>query len=191
LWRTTGDITDKWEGKYDYSNGMLNIVDMNEPLYAYAGPGHWNDPDMLEVGNGGMTGDEYRAHFSLWAMMAAPLIAGNDIANMTPETRSILENKEVIAVDQDALGQAGRRVRKDGDLEVWSRELADGSRAVVLLNRGKAASPMTLQWTDVGYPSTVSAKVRDLWQGKDLGEKKQQFVASVPSHGVVMLTLRP
>ena len=191
LWRTTGDITDKWEGKYDYSHGMLDIVDMNEPLYSYAGPGHWNDPDMLEVGNGGMTGDEYRAHFSLWAMMAAPLIAGNDIANMTPETRSILENKDAIAIDQDTLGLAGRRVRKDGDLEVWSRELADGGRAVVLLNRGKSTAPMTLHWSDVGYPATTAVKVKDIWQNKALGEQKDTLAASVPSHGVIMLTLRP
>src|SRR5205085_2836948 len=100
LWRTTGDITDKWEGKFDYSWGVVSIADMNEPLWPHAGPGHWNDPDMLEIGNGGLSDAEYRSHFSLWAMMAAPLMAGNDIANMTPATRDILLNKEVIAVDQ-------------------------------------------------------------------------------------------
>ncbi len=114
LWRTTGDIDDKWEGKFDYKLGMMNIVDLNEPLYPYAGPGHWNDPDMLEIGNGGLTVEEYRTHFSLWAMMAAPLIAGNDVAHMTADIRSILLNREVIAVDQDPLGRQGRRVRTEG-----------------------------------------------------------------------------
>lgn len=101
-----------------YSLGMMDIVDKNEPLYHYAGPAHWNDPDMLEVGNGETTDVEYRTHFSLWAMMAAPLITGNDVAAMTAGTRSILLNKSVIAVDQDALGAQGPRVRDDGDNEV-------------------------------------------------------------------------
>ncbi len=108
-------------------------------LETYAGPGHWNDPDMLEVGNGGMTKEEYRAHFSMWAMFSAPLLAGNDISNMTADTREILLNKEVIAIDQDPLGQQGRRVKKTGDQEIWSKQLQDGGRAVVLLNRGLRA----------------------------------------------------
>ncbi|MGI4826717.1 MAG: glycoside hydrolase family 27 protein [Janthinobacterium lividum] len=192
LWRTTGDIKDHWAGKYDYAIGMMNIVDLNEPLYSFAGPGHWNDPDMLEVGNGGMTNDEYRAHFSLWAMMAAPLIAGNDVAHMTPDTRSILMNKEVIAVDQDPLGHAGRRVRREGDLEVWSRELANGDRAVVLLNRGASASPMQFTWSEIGLPNAIALHVRDVWQGHDLGVERHTYtVAQVPSHGVAMLVLHP
>lgn len=120
LWRTTGDIQPRWEGKREWSpgnccnNGVMAIVDENEPLYSRAGPGHWNDPDMLEVGNGGLTTTENRTHFSLWAIMAAPLIAGNDLRNMPPDVKEILTNKEVIAVDQDALGRQGRRVWKDG-----------------------------------------------------------------------------
>ena len=192
LWRTTGDITDKWDGKHGYSLGMMTIVDLNEPLYSFAGPGHWNDPDMLEVGNGGMTQDEYRAHFSLWAMMAAPLIAGNDVAHMSPETRSILMNKDVIAVDQDPMGHAGRRVRKQGDLEVWSRELADGNRAVLLLNRGAQPAPMQFSLAEVGYPGSLTMHARDLWTDRDLGSVHGSFAAqAVPSHGVVMLVLRP
>src|ERR1700689_63790 len=138
LWRTTGDITDKWEAQEKWpdgsccARGMLDIVDLQVGLESHAGPGHWNDPDMLEVGNGGMSTTEYRPHFSLWAILAAPLIAGNDLRNMTPEIRDILTNKEVIAVNQDPLGREGRRVGKDGDLEVWSKQLQDGSRAVVL-----------------------------------------------------------
>ncbi len=192
LWRTTGDITDQWNGKKTYSLGVMTIVDLNEPLYSAAGPGHWNDPDMLEVGNGGMNAEEYRAHFSLWAMMAAPLIAGNDVAHMTSETRSILMNKDLIAIDQDKLGHAGRRVRKDGDLEVWSRELADGNRAVLLLNRGSSPAPIKFALSDVGYPDTFTLHARDLWAGKDLSPVQGSYTAeAVPSHGVVALLLRP
>ncbi len=107
-------------------------MDQQVGLASYAGPGHWNDPDMLEVGNGGMTDIEYRSHFSLWAILAAPLIAGNDLRNMRPEIHDILTNKEVIAVDQDSLGREGERVRKNGDAEVWAKQLKDGSRAVSL-----------------------------------------------------------
>ena len=192
LWRTTGDITDQWDGKKGYSLGMLTIVDQNEPLYSFAGPGHWNDPDMLEVGNGGMTAEEYRAHFSLWAMMAAPLIAGNDVAHMTAETRSILLNKDVIAIDQDRLGRPGRRVRKEGDLEVWSRELSDGGRAVLLLNRGSAAATMHVSLAELGYPDAFTLHAHDLWTDRDLEAVHGSYTAqAVPSHGVVMVRLRP
>jgi alpha-galactosidase len=191
LWRTTGDITDKWDGKHGYSLGILPIVDANEQLYPFAGPGHWNDPDMLEVGNGGLTDTEYRSHFSLWALMAAPLIAGNDIANMDEATRAILLNKAVIAVNQDPLGAQGRRVRDDGDLEVWSKPLADGGRAVILFNRGAETKPIAVDWTELGYPATLKTAVRDLWAHKDLGKMTGRFSANVPSHGVVMVTLRP
>ncbi|HEY8669770.1 MAG TPA: glycoside hydrolase family 27 protein, partial [Terriglobales bacterium] len=170
---------------------MLDIADENEPLYSYAGPGHWNDPDMLEVGNGGMTTTEYRSHFSLWALMAAPLIAGNDLRNMTPEIHDILTNKEVIAVDQDSLGRQGRRVWKDGDLEVWSKDLQDGGRAVILLNRGGSEHEITVHWEQLGYPEHLGAAVRDLWAHKDIGKFTGKFSASVASHGVVMVKLIP
>jgi alpha-galactosidase len=197
LWRTTGDIQDRWEGKQKWpdgsccSNGMLNIVDEQVGLETYAGPGHWNDPDMLEVGNGGMTDTEYRSHFSLWAMLAAPLIAGNDLRNMRPEIHDILTNKEVIAVNQDPLGSEGRRVAKNGDAEVWAKQMADGSRAVLLLNRGGAEQKITAKWEDLGYPAHVSAGVRDLWQKKDLGKMTGEFSATVASHAVMMVTVRP
>ena len=197
LWRTTGDISDKWAGQTKWpdgsccSNGMLAILDQQVGLQSYAGPGHWNDPDMLEVGNGGMSDTEYRAHFSLWAILAAPLIAGNDLRDMRPEIHDILTNKEVIAVDQDALGRQGERVAKHGDLEVWSKQLKDGSRAVVLLNRGASEQQISANWEDLGYPSAVSASVRDLWQHKDLGKFAGKFSASVASHGVVMVAVKP
>src|SRR5882762_7540034 len=190
-WRTTGDIDDHWEGKKKWSDGgccslgMLDIVDMQVGLEGAAGPGHWNDPDMLEVGNGGMTDTEYRSHFSLWALLAAPLIAGNDLLHMSPAIHDILTNKEVIAVNQDALGREGERVTKNGDLEVWEKQQKDGSRAVILLNRGSGEQQITANWEDIGYPGTVSASVRDLWQHMDLGKFTGKFSAAVASHGVV------
>jgi len=190
MWRTTGDITDKWASKHGYSWGMASIVDMNEPLWPYAGPGHWNDPDMLEVGNGGMTDAEYRSHFSLWAIMAAPLIAGNDLSAMSPATRTILLNREVIAVDQDVAGTQGHRVWKDGDREVWTKPLADGGRAVVLWNQGTAPAPITVEWPMLGYPASLRLKIRDLWTHGDAGAAVGRWSATVPSHGVVMVTLK-
>lgn len=197
LWRTTGDISDKWAGQTKWpdgsccSNGMLAILDQQVGLQSYAGPGHWNDPDMLEVGNGGMSDTEYRVHFSLWAILAAPLIAGNDLRNMRPEIRDILTNKEVIAVDQDPLGREGERVWRNGDVEVWAKQLRDGSRAVVLLNRGSAEQEVAARWQDLGYPAQVSASVHDLWQHKDLGKFRGELSAKVASHGIVMVMVTP
>jgi alpha-galactosidase len=197
LWRTTGDIQDRWSGKKEWnpgnccSYGVVDIVDQEAELFSFAGPGHWNDPDMLEVGNGGMTDLESRSHFSLWAMLAAPLIAGNDLREMRPEIHDILTNKEVIAVNQDALGRQAQRVMKDGDREVWSKQLADGSRAVLLFNRGAAEQNMAAEWKDIGYPEHVTAAVRDLWVHKEMGKVTGKFAAMVPPHGVVMVTVKP
>jgi alpha-galactosidase len=170
---------------------MLTILDLQVGLDSFAGPGHWNDPDMLEVGNGGMSDTEYRSHFSLWSILAAPLIAGNDLRNMRPEIREILTNKDVVAIDQDPLGREGKRVRKDGDVEVWAKELKDGSRAVVLLNRGSAEKQIAVKWEELGYPGHLSALVRDLWQHKNLGKFTDQLSSPVAAHGVVMVTVRP
>jgi alpha-galactosidase len=192
LWRTTGDIQDCWDCRRDWGGmGVVHILDLQDGLEAFAGPGGWNDPDMLEVGNGGMSVTEYRAHFSLWATLAAPLMAGNDLRAMSEEIRAILTNTEVIAVDQDRLGRQGRRVRKDGDLEIWARELADGSRAVVLFNRGAAEAEIAVAWPEIGYPATLGATVRDLWRHEDVGRFRGSYSATVPSHGVVMVRVRP
>jgi alpha-galactosidase len=189
LWRTTGDIWDHWQGHKTYSLGMMDIVDLQVGLASFSGPGHWNDPDMLEVGNGGMTIEEYRSHFSLWAELAAPLMAGNDLSTMSSSTKEILTNSEVIAIDQDVLGKQGDRIRKDGDLEVWSRPLADGGRAVVLLNRSEGTKSMKVTWEELGYPRALALHVRDLWMHKDLSSRAVQFEAPVASHGVVMIRL--
>src|SRR3984957_1576406 len=197
LWRTTGDIKDrgagqdKWPDGTCCSNGMLAIVDQQVGLQSFAGPGHWNDPDMLEVGNGGMTDAEYRAHFSLWAILAAPLIAGNDLRDMRPEIRDILTDKEVIAVDQDSLGREGDRVWKNGDLEVWAKQLVDGSRAVVLLNRGNAEARISVNWQDLGYPEHLSASVRDLWQHRDIGAVAGKISCAGAPPGIAMVTIKP
>jgi len=192
LWRTTGDIQDCWDCKREWGGmGFVHILDLQDGLEAYAGPGHWNDPDMLEVGNGGMTTTEYRSHFSLWCILAAPLMAGNDIRSMSREIAEILTNKEVIAVDQDQQGLQGRRVWRERDLEVWAKQLADGSRAVALLNRGTDEREITVKWTDIGYPENLPASVRDLWARKNLGKRTGRFSAKVVSHGVVLVRIKP
>ncbi len=191
LWRATGDIVNKWSGSEKWGGlGVVEILDQVNGLESYAGPGHWNDPDMLEVGNGGLTETEARAHFSLWCILAAPLIAGNDLPKMTAETRAILTNKELIAVDQDALGSQGRRVKKNGELEVWSKQLSDGGRAVALLNRGASASEISVTWPEIGYPETLAASVRDLWSGKSSSQVQESYSATVPSHGVVVIRIK-
>ena len=196
-WRTTGDIVDKWQSNRKWPDGsccelgMLDILDLQVGLDGFAGPGHWNDPDMLEVGNGGMTTSEYRAHFSLWCILDAPLIAGNDLRNMPPEIKEILTNKEVIAINQDPLGREAHRAWKQGDLEIWAKPMQDGSRAVLLLNRGAAESEITVPWTAITYPDHLSASVRDLWAHKDLGKFTGKFSAKVPSHDVVVVTIKP
>ncbi len=197
LWRTTGDISDKWTSKKKWPDGgcceygMVDILDLQVGLEAFAGPGHWNDPDMMEVGNGGMTIPEYRAHFSFWALLAAPLIAGNDVRSMKPEIKEILTNAEVIAVSQDKLGREGHRIQKNGDLEVWSKTLSDGSRAVILFNRGACESEVSVSWEQVGYPNHISAKVHDLWTHKDVGSFNGSYSAKVGSHSVVMVKITP
>ncbi len=178
LWRTTGDISDHY-------SRMSEIGFSQNGLEKFAGPGHWNDPDMLEVGNGGMSRDEYRTHMALWAILAAPLLAGNDLRTMNAETRELLTNSEVIAVDQDRKGVQGHRVWEEGPLEIWVKPLADGSQAVGLFNRTEAAFKMQLEAKLIGAPP--SAKLRDLLDHKDLGPINDSYDSEVPGHGVVML----
>ncbi|USI71917.1 glycoside hydrolase family 27 protein [Sphingomonas morindae] len=191
MWRTTGDISDVWEAHDKGRLGVINIADRNEGLWRYAGPGHWNDPDMLEVGNGGLSDDEARAHMALWAIMAAPLIAGNDLDAMTPAVHAILTNKAVIAVDQDALGVQGHRIAQDGDLEIWAKPLTGGRQAVLLLNRGAAPATMTLHWDVLGWEPGRRAAVRDLWADRALPGASRGVTLSVPAHGAQMLAISP
>jgi alpha-galactosidase len=181
LWRTTGDITDRY-------NSMAEIGFNQNGLEKFAGPGHWNDPDMLEVGNGGMNEDEYRTHFSLWAMLAAPLIMGNDLTRMTPYTLDILTNREVIAVDQDPLGKQGFRVAEEGPFEVWMKPMSDGSKVVGLFNRQRTGEQITANFTQIGMHG--EAAVRDLWLKKDVGTFKDFYSAYVPPHGVVLVRIK-
>ncbi len=182
LWRTTGDIQDNWRS-------MSNIGFNQSKLAPYAAPGHWNDPDMLEVGNGGMTNTEYRTHFSLWCLQAAPLIAGNDLNLMTPETLNILGNTEAIAIDQDPLGHSAVQVAKDGDIQVWVRDLKDGSKAVGIFNTGTTTQTATLNFSDIKVDG--KAQVRDLWLHKTMGKFDGQYKADVESHGVILLKVTP
>jgi alpha-galactosidase len=193
LWRTTGDIYDAWEGTaHDYEwHGVLDILDQQVGLEKFAGPGHWNDPDMLEVGNGHMTDAQYRAHFALWAMLAAPLMAGNDLSTMSVATRAILTHREIIAVDQDRLGIQGHREIRLGDTEVWVRPLEGGAQAVVLLNRGRQAQDVTLPWWALRREEGERLALRDLWQGRDLGVFAGRYSARVGATSAVVLRLAP
>jgi len=178
LWRTTTDINDSWAS-------MISNIEKQVPTAPYARPGYWNDPDMLEIGNGHMTTDEYRTHMSLWALTAAPLLAGNDIRIMSDATKSILLNKEVIAIDQDPLGKQASPV-KSGDLETWIKPLADGGVAVGVVNLGPAAAQATVKVSDLKLGGAVK-KARDLWAHQDVKFTGGTYSATVPSHGVLLL----
>ena len=180
LWRTTGDIRDAWDS-------MTKIGFNQSDLAPYARPGHWNDPDMLEIGNGGMTETEYRTHMSLWAMLAAPLLAGNDLRNMSPEILAILTNREVIAVDQDKDGKQAARVWKSGDQEVWARSLSGGAKAIAFFNRAAEEARISIRWADIGVSQKV--RLRDLWLHKDVEWPGDAYSVTIPGHGVVMLRL--
>jgi alpha-galactosidase len=181
MWRTTGDL--------DYKYDRFSLVGFEQNgLERFAGPGHWNDPDMLLVGLGKITDDESRTQVSLWSLLAAPLIASADLRKLNPAGLAILSNPEIIAVDQDPAGIQGHRVAEEGPLDIWMKPLADGSKAVGLFNRGEDAEPITVYFKDVGVGE--SAAIRDLWARKDLGTFKDTFTATVPRNGVVMLRMK-
>ena len=190
-WRISPDISDDWTsppGQPPWKEGMIDIFDRNAAHAAATAPGTVNDPDMLEVGNGGMTDTEYRTHFGLWALMSAPLIAGNDVRSMSDATRTILTNPEVIAVDQDPLGfQANLAGDIGNGLQVWYKPLAgNGARAVGLLNRGSASATMTVSWNAIDLAPGI-ATVRDLWARADRGSFANQYSVSVSAHGMALL----
>jgi alpha-galactosidase len=177
LWRTTGDISDDYD--------RMSVIGFSQAgLSKFAAPGHWNDPDMLEVGNGKMDTVEYQTHMSLWAILAAPLLAGNDLSKMSPETLSILTNKDVVAMDQDSLGKQGDRVWAQGPFEIWTKPLKDGGEAVALFNRGEDAEKITLRLADAGLqPGT---KAHNVWANEDI-TLNGDYSPIVPRHGVVLL----
>eukprot|EP01017_Pseudomicrothorax_dubius_P039211 TRINITY_DN5980_c0_g2_i2.p1 TRINITY_DN5980_c0_g2~~TRINITY_DN5980_c0_g2_i2.p1 ORF type:complete len:424 (+),score=73.45 TRINITY_DN5980_c0_g2_i2:71-1273(+) len=180
-WRTTQDIKDTWAS-------FLHIVDKQVPFTSYAAPGGWNDPDMLEVGNGGMTTSEYEAQFALWALLKAPLFVGCDVRNMSNDTRRILLNRDLIAINQDELGISGRRIWKKGDAEVWGGPLSGGAVAVIFFNRGELQETISATFEEIGYGHNP-ALVRDLYQQKDLGIYRGSLTFTVPPHSVVVLRL--
>jgi alpha-galactosidase len=181
LWRTDDDIRDEYYVMAELGFGQNG-------LEKFSGPGHWNDPDMLEIGNGGMTSDEYRTHMSLWCILAAPLIAGNNLAAMDAETRDLLTNPEIIAIDQDTLGIQGHRIKQEGPIEVWAKPLKDGSTAIGMFNRGWGAMSVTVDFREIGLGNSVN--LRDIWARKDLGSLREKYTAAVPQHGVVMIQVK-
>ena len=180
MWRTTDDINDTWTRMFIIGQGQADTSQ-------YAGPGHWNDPDMLEIGNGGMKPEEYRQHMTLWAMLAAPLLAGNDLTKMSDTDKSILMNREVIAIDQDKLGKEATRLYEHADMSIWTRPLTGGRVAVALLTSSWGDRTMQFDFAAAGFPN--GAKVRDVWAGTDLGLQKGTFTGVVHGHGVTLLIL--
>jgi len=202
LWRTTGDVTACFDCVVDNGSwkswGIMKIVEMREGIRVYSGPDHWNDPDMLEVGNG-MTVSEDRSHFTLWCILAAPLIAGNDISAMHKETAEILTNREAIAVDQDPLGIQGFRYSAADSLEVWVKPLAKGDWAVCFLNRSSAKRTLNFDWSSHVINDEFSSRtldptkdvyaLRDLWGKKNLGTTQKKLISEIASHDVLLLRL--
>jgi alpha-galactosidase len=180
LWRTTGDISDHYE-----SMMFIGLEQMG--LSKFSHPGGWNDPDMLEIGNGGMSDDESRTHMSLWALLAAPLLAGNDLTKMTPQTLAILTNREVIAIDQDALGQQADIVSTEGPLEIWSRPLVNGEEAVGLFNLSDVPAYLELPYKSLRL--RAPRKLRDIWAAQDIKPEGDSYKTPVAAHGVVLLRL--
>ncbi|MBP6663078.1 MAG: glycoside hydrolase family 27 protein [Paludibacter sp.] len=203
LWRTTGDIYNCFDCIDDHGNwkafGVMQIVDKQDGLRKNAGPGHWNDPDMLEVGNG-MSLNESRAHFSIWCMLAAPLIAGNDLRSMNAETLTVLSNKEVIGIDQDSLGIQGFRHTAKDSVETWLKPLKNGEWAVCLLNRSTTPRVVALDWKTFSVTDSLSNrtlnttakevyKLRDLWLKKNVGDTRKPLTAIIPARDVLCLKL--
>jgi alpha-galactosidase len=178
MWRTTGDVSD------NYNSIILHGLDENG-LEQYAGPGHWNDPDMLEIGNGKLDQDEWRTQMTLWCVLAAPLFAGNDLTQIKSKALEVLTNPEVIATDQDPAGIQGHCARQEGPTQIWTKTLADGGMAVALFNLNAHPMTMTAAFKDIGLPKHVTA--RDLWQHKNLGRFSESFTFAVPRHGVIFL----
>ena len=182
LWRTTGDIEPRWQSIYSILNEQAGLA-------RYAAPGHWNDPDMLEVGNGRLTLAENRSHFSMWSMLAAPLLAGNDLPNMKPEIKAILTNSGVIAIDQDKLGREATRAYSEGEVDVWTRHLAGGAMAVAILDAGSdrySSHPFHLDLARLGLHGPQAGK--DLWSGKEITLTPNMPI-EIGSHDILLVRI--
>jgi alpha-galactosidase len=206
MWRTTGDITNCWDCVVSHGNwnswGVMRILDMQveRGLRVHAAPGHWNDPDMMEVGNMAAPGED-RAHFAMWVMLHAPLIAGNDIRSMTPATRDLLTNRELIAINQDALGVQGFPHRREAGIEWWVKPLADGAWALAALNRTDAPRTLTFDWPQEHVEDAFSQRrphfdrtayrVRDVMAGADAGTTDRPLTVTVPGRDVAVYRLTP
>jgi alpha-galactosidase len=177
MWRTTDDINDTY-------SRMMMIAYSQGGLAKYAGPGRWNDPDMLEIGNGGMSFDEYKTHMTLWVLLAAPLLAGNDLSKMNDADRGLLTNKEAIAIDQDPLGKQGDRVWQGGDFSVWTKPLSGGRTAVGFINGAADQRDLAIDLGEIGF--TQGANLHDVWSGKDLGHRSGKFIQTIPKHGATL-----
>jgi len=178
MWRTTDDINDTY-------GRMIAIGFSQAGLSKYAGPGHWNDPDMLEIGNGKMTYDEYKTHMSLWVILASPLLAGNDLSKMSEADKSLLMNKDAIAIDQDSLGKQGDRLYESGDLDVWTKPLSGGRVAVGLFNRSWSVREVSVDLAQIGFSN--GGNVRNVWEKKDIGHRKGVVTETLPKHGAALL----
>lgn len=192
LWRTTGDIYDCYDCIRLHARGWKRILDAEVLLHSFAGPGHWNDPDMLEVGNPGLTLAESRAHFAFWCILAAPLMAGNDVRSMPPEIRDILTNREAIAIDQDPLGKQGRRYYVDSAREIWLKQLSGGSWALCAHNPTLDTREISVVWDQIGWLSKTYT-IRDIWQEKTLGttDEVTEITRALQSHDVMFFRLDP
>ncbi|HEX3730737.1 MAG TPA: glycoside hydrolase family 27 protein [Opitutaceae bacterium] len=193
MWRTTGDVAPQYQhvGTRSWEHGWKDLLDQNVGLEGYAGPEHWNDPDMLEAGNPGLTDAESRAQFSLWCVLAAPLIAGNDVRSMTPQLRDLLTNRRAIAIDQDPLGREGFRYRIDPDKEIWAKPLSGGEWAVCILNPRPAAERVRVDLRELTFLTEQYYSVTNVWTGQSAGQSTDPQAAELASHDVLFLRLKP
>ena len=189
LWRTTGDIQDCWDCKADWGGmGWATILDQQVGLENFAGPGHWNDPDMLEVGNGKMKNNEYVAHFSFWCLLAAPLMAGNDLRSMDAATKAILTNASAIKVNQDKLGIQGSKIFDEGDFEIWSKKLSNNEIAMIFFNRNEKENSFKINWKQLGI--TKNSQLFDIWKNAKIGNPGTTSEMKIPGHSVLFYILK-
>ncbi len=193
LWRTTLDISDRWDGNiWGNQYGWTEILEKQNGLEKYAKPGSWNDPDMLEVGNKNLTVNESRAHFTMWCILAAPLIAGNDLRNMSNATKAILTNKNLIAINQDTLGKQGFKIYDEGNFEIWQKPLSNKNIAVCFLNMDNKNKTFKVNWNKIHIKEmNVTYQIKNLWTGKKKGNTSHNLELNIPARDIVIFRLIP